>query len=30
MTVGDLRLELTLANASDGVVAVGAVPNYIV
>jgi hypothetical protein len=30
MTAGDLRLELTLANATDGVVVVGAVPNYIV
>ena len=28
MTAGDLRLELTLANATDGIVAVGAVPNY--
>jgi len=28
MTAGDLRLELTLANATDGVVGAGAVPNY--
>jgi hypothetical protein len=28
MTVGDLRLELKLVNAMDGVVAVGVVPNY--
>ena len=28
MTAGDLRLELTLANAMDGVVAAGEVPLY--
>ena len=28
MTAGGLRLELTLANATYGVVAVGAIPNY--
>ena len=30
MTAGDLRLELTLANTTDGVVGVGAVPNHTV
>ena len=30
MTAGDLRLELTLANATDGVASVGAVANFIV